>query len=352
MTDKINTAIIGYGFSGSVFFAPFLHLHEGFQLIGAVERKTKKIQKEYGYVKSYDSVDELLMDERVELVVVNTPIGTHYDLARKVLEAGKHAIVEKTFTNNAAQALALYSLAKEKGLHLFVYQNRRFDSDFLTVEQVIASGRLGKIVEANISYDLYIPESRGDVHTEQPESGGEFNNRGSHVTDQAVKLFGLPDAVFADFAAFRPNSPVEDYFEVTLIYADKRVKIRATDISVANQPAYIIHGLKGTFLKSRSDIQEERLLKGEQPDSKPWSVEEEKELGVLTCFNDGKKVVETIPTEDGNYYNYFEAVYQTMRHDAPSPVTGWDGYKTMLVMDAARKSVAERKIIAIDKSKL
>ncbi|WP_313385508.1 Gfo/Idh/MocA family oxidoreductase [Chishuiella sp.] len=350
--NKINTAIIGYGFSGSIFFAPFLHLHDGFELIGAVERNSKKIQKDYDYVKSFDTIDELLNDNTIELVVVNTPIDTHYELAKKVLEAGKNIIVEKTFTNNAEQALELFELAKSKNLHLFVYQNRRFDSDFLTTEKVINSGKLGKIVEATISYDFYIPKTRGNVHTEQALSGGEFNNRGSHIIDQTIKLFDVPDAVFADFSAFRPNSPVEDYFEVILIYPDKRVKVRATDISLANQHGYIIHGINGSFLKSRSDIQEERLLDGEKPKSTPWSSEDKSEQGKLTYLENGEKVVETILTEDGNYYNYFEAVFQSIRNNAPSPVTGWDGYKTMLVMDAARESAATKKVINIDKSKL
>lgn len=352
MTQKINTAIIGYGFSGSIFFAPFLHLHAGFELKGAVERNTKKIKKDYEYVKSYESVEELLEDESVELVVVNTPIDTHYDLAKKVLLSGKNAIVEKTFTNNAEQAWELYELAESKNLHLFVYQNRRFDSDFLTVEKIINSGKLGHIVEATISYDFYIPEIRGDFHTEKPLSGGEFNNRGSHIVDQAVKLFGVPDKVFADFASFRPNSPVENYFEVTLFYTDKRIKVRATDISVENQPGYIIHGLNGSFLKSRSDIQEERLLNGEKPKAEHWSFEEEKEHGTLTYLEDYKKITEKVLTEEGNYYNYFEAIYQTMIYNAPAPVTALDGYKTMLVMDSARKSVLEGKSISIDQSKL
>lgn len=344
---KIKTIILGYGFSGSVFFAPFLDLHPGFELRGALERNTKKIQKDYPYTKSYDTLEEVLNDNDVELIVVNTPIDTHYKLAKKALEAGKHTIVEKAFTNNAFEALELCEIAQKKQLHLFVYQNRRFDSDFLTVKKVIESNVLGKIVEMNISYDFYIPQIRGDVHTEQPLSGGEFNNRGSHITDQAISLFGLPDAVFADFVAFRPHSPVEDYFEVTLIYPDKRVKLRATDISVSHQPGYVVHGLEGSFLKSRSDIQEERLLKGERPKSTPWSFEEPNEKGKLTYVKNGEKTQQHIATEDGNYYNYFEAVYQSLRLDKPFPITGIDGYKTMLVMDAARKSVAESKIISL-----
>jgi scyllo-inositol 2-dehydrogenase (NADP+) len=200
---KINTVILGYGFSGSIFFAPFIDLHPGFKFTGALERSKKKIENDFPGARSYDTLEQVLMDKEVDLVVVNTPINTHYELAKQVLAANKNVIVEKTFTSNAPQAMELYNLADEKELHLFVFQNRRYDSDFRTVEKVLRQGKLGTIVEATLSYDFYIPEVRGDVHTEHPLSGGEFYNRGSHIADQAIKLFGLPTAVFADFAAFR-----------------------------------------------------------------------------------------------------------------------------------------------------
>lgn len=350
MTDrKINTVILAYGVSGSVFFAPFLHLHEGFELRGAWERTHKKIQKDYPYVKSYASLEEVLADKDIELIVVNTPIDTHFSYTKQVLEAGKHAIVEKTFTNTAAEAKELHELATAKGLHLFVYQNRRYDSDFLTARKVLSSGKLGRLAEATISYDIHHPTLRngGTAHTEKPGSGGEFNNRGSHITDQALVLFGMPDAVFADFSTFRAGGEVEDYVEVILYYKDKRVKLRETDISVHRQDAYIFHGEEGSFFKSRSDMQEDRLSGGAKPAATHWCDEPENEEGRLYYTKNGQKQKEIIPAEDGNYYNYFEAVYQCIANGAPAPVTGLDGYKTMLVMDAARKSVAEGKIIEI-----
>lgn len=346
--NKINTAILGYGFSGSVFFAPFLAIHPGFNLVAALERNKKRIQADYPDVTSYEKLDELLYDENIELVVVNTPIDTHCELAKAALEAGKHVIVEKTFTTSADQALALQQLALDRNLQLFVYQNRRFDSDFLTVEKVLRSAKLGEVVEASLSYDLYLPQVRGDVHTEQPWSGGEFNNRGSHVVDQAVKLFGLPNAVMADFAAFRPHSPVEDYFELTLTYVDKRVKVRGTDIACGQQPAYVLHGLKGSFIKSRSDRQEELLLQGQKPSALEWWSEEPTDFGHLTYELEGQIMTEPVESEAGNYYHYFEGVYQSLRHGVAVEVSGIDGYKTMLVMDAARRSAREGRWIKIE----
>ncbi|TRZ43988.1 Gfo/Idh/MocA family oxidoreductase [Robertkochia solimangrovi] len=347
---KINTVILGYGFSGSIFFAPFLHLHEGFTLKGAWERSEKKIQKDYSYVNSYESLAEILADESIDLVVVNTPIDTHYTYAKEVLKAGKHVIVEKAFTNTAAEAKELCELAKNMDLHLIVYQNRRFDSDFLTAKKILKSGKLGPLKEVNIAYDIHHPQLRegGEAHTEKPVSGGEFNNRGSHITDQALNLFGLPTAVFADFATFRKGGTVEDYVNAILFYPDKRVKLHETNIAVRRQDAYVFHGLEGSFFKSRSDMQEDLLLTGAKPSKGPWCAEPENEEGHLYYFSNGERIKETIPTEIGNYYNYFEAVYRALVYGEPVPVTGWEGYHTMLVMDAVRKSVNTGSIVEID----
>lgn len=346
--NKINTVILGYGFSGKTFFSPFLHAHEGFELRGAWERSKKNIQKDYPEAISYGSLDLVLDDKEVDLVVVNTPIDTHYEYARKALEAGKHVIVEKAFTTCAEEAKTLHELAKSHSLHLFVFQNRRFDSDFRTVKKVLASGKLGELVEATFSYDFYIPEIRGDVHTEHPKSGGEYNNRGSHITDQAVSLFGIPEAVLADFAAFRADSNVEDYFNVTLMYPDKRVVLRATDISLEHQPGYVLQGRRGSYIQDRTDFQEDLLLQGTLPNEKDWSRSELYKRGVLAYMTEEGKVIEEIPSESGNYYDYFEGVYQTLRHERPAHVTGYDGYRTMVVMDAARRSAEEGRRIKID----
>ncbi len=343
----INAVLLGYGFSGKTFFAPFLDISEHFNLKGAWERTKKKIQNDYSYTKSYDSLQSVLEDEEVDIVVVNTPIDTHYQYAKKVLEAGKHAIVEKAFTTTAEEAKDLNLLANKNGLQLFVFQNRRYDSDFKTVVKVLESGKLGELVEATISYDFYVPQIRGDVHTEHAGSGGEFNNRGSHITDQAVKLFGIPEAVLADFAALRPNSPVEDYFLATLIYPDKRVKLRATDISLESQPGYVLHGRNGSYIQDRTDIQEERLLAGAIPNREDWVVHQNHKKGTLTFLENNEIVTHLVKSEIGNYFAYFDAVYETIANNAPAPVSGLDGYKTMIVMDAIRKSAKEGRRIEI-----
>ena len=184
--QKIKTALLSYGMSGKVFHAPFLELHEGFELIGSWERSKQLIRKEYPKTKSYPSLESILEDKEIDLVIVNTPTDTHFDYAKKVLLAGKHVLVEKAFTTNVAEAEELASLAKEKNLKLSVFQNRRWDSDFKTVKDVLDKGLLGEIVEAEFHFDRYSPSLSVKAHKETLSSGsGILMDLGPHLIDQA-----------------------------------------------------------------------------------------------------------------------------------------------------------------------
>jgi predicted dehydrogenase len=157
--------------SGRLFHAPFVDQHPGFNLAGCWERSRKLIGQDYPSVRSYDSLDELLADDAVDLVVVNTPTYTHYDFAKKVLHGGKHLVVEKAFVGNAEEAKELRDLAKNVGRKLSVFQNRRWDSDFQSVRQVLRDGVLGDIVEANLAYSRFDANLSPKVHKEDPDIG-------------------------------------------------------------------------------------------------------------------------------------------------------------------------------------
>jgi predicted dehydrogenase len=188
---KIKTALLSYGMSGKVFHAPFLELHPGFELLGSWERSKKLIQEDYPEVKSFASIESILEDESIDLVIVNTPVATHFEYAKKVLLAGKHAVVEKAFTTTVAEAQELESLAKEKNSKLSVFQNRRWDSDFKTVKKIIDANLLGEIVEAEFHFDRYNPVLSPKQHKETANSGaGILKDLGPHLIDQALFLFG------------------------------------------------------------------------------------------------------------------------------------------------------------------
>ncbi|QNL50929.1 Gfo/Idh/MocA family oxidoreductase [Olivibacter sp. SDN3] len=346
--QKIKTALLSYGMSGSVFHAPFVDLHPNFDLAGAWERSKKLIQKDYPEVTSYPSLESVLEDESIVLVVVNTPTGTHYEFTKKVLEAGKHAVVEKAFTITAAEAQELAILAGSKGLKLAVFQNRRWDSDFKTVKKVVESDMLGEIVEATFSYEAYLPKLNTKAHLEEPSpAAGLIRDRGPHMIDQALCIFGYPNAVFADLGIMRTDSRVNDYFELILYYSDKRVRLKGGFLAREMAPSYIVHGKKGSFLKSRADQQENRLLAGEKPNNSDWCEEPESERGILHAERKGEAFKELVPTEKGNYIDFYEGVFRAITDDKPEPVTPDEGVQTMKIIEAAIASDEQKAVIEL-----
>ena len=343
--QKIRTALLSYGMSGKVFHAPFISFHKGFELIGSWERSKKLIREDYPSVKSYATMEALLEDD-VDLVIVNTPVDTHYEYAKKVLLAGKHAIVEKAFTTTVAQAQELAALAKERGVKLAVFQNRRWDSDFKTVQKIILEKKLGDIVEAEFHFDRYNPLLSPKSHKETVNSGaGILKDLGPHLIDQALCLFGLPQSVFADIRITREHSLVDDYLDILLYYPDFRVRLKAGFFVRETVPSYMIHGKKGSFLKPRGDVQEDDLKAGKKPNLDTWGKEQKDKEGTLHTEIENDIFNAKVPTLQGNYYDYFDGVYNSISNDTPEPVTAQDGVHVMQIIEAAIQSSAQKKVI-------
>ncbi len=343
--QKIKTALLSYGMSGKVFHAPFIAFHPGFELVGSWERSKKLIHQDFPAVKSYATIEDLLEDT-VDLVIVNTPVETHYEYAKQVLLAGKHVIVEKAFTTTVVQAKELAAIAKEKGLKLTVFQNRRLDSDFKTVQKIISDGVLGEIVEAEFHFDRYNPILSPKKHKETANSGaGILKDLGPHIIDQALCLFGLPKSVFADIRITREHSLVDDYFDILLYYSSFRVSLKAGFFVREAIPAYVIHGKKGSFLKPRADVQEDELKLGNKPNLDTWGTESIEKQWLLHTEINGEIVKQQIPTLQGNYYDFFDGVYHSIIQNAIEPVTAQDGVHVMQIIEAAIQSSAKKKAI-------
>jgi predicted dehydrogenase len=333
--------------SGRVFHAPFLQVNPGFTFYSVWEREKNLAAAIYPSVRTCRTLDELLADEAVELVIVNTPNYTHFDYARQSLLAGKHVIVEKPFTLTEEEGLELIALAAAKGRKLSSYQSRRFDSDYRTVKKVLDSGVLGKIVEAEFHYDRFTPALSPKLHKETPGPGrGLLYDLGSHLIDQALQLFGDPEAVFADIFIIRDASKVDDYMELLLFYPGYRVRLKSSYLVREPMPAYSLFGHGGSFLKSRTDVQERHLLAGEMPGGADWGVEPDNERGLLHAEIAGTIVREYIPSERGEYMDYFTGIYEAIRNDKPLPVTAEEGTRIIRVIEKAYASVKEKKIVS------
>lgn len=349
MSKKIiNTALCSFGMSGTVFHAPFINLNDGFNLYAVLERNSNKAELKYPNIKTFSSLEELLKDDNIDLVIVNTPNITHYEIAKKVIHSAKHIIIEKPFTATSQQAKELIVLAKNKNVKLSVFQNRRFDSDFRTVKKVLSENILGEIVDAEIHYDRYVPELSYKVHKETAAVGvGCIYDLGSHIIDQGIQLFGMPNAVFAELRINRKDSKVDDYFDVKLYYSKHSVTLKASYFVKEPLPSYILHGKKGSFLKSRADVQETDLQSGKKIDFENWGIESEKEMGLLNVIVEGKNINKKIPTLNGNYGEYYDQMYHAITNNKTVPVSGEDALQVIQIIEAAIKSNIEKRVIEL-----
>jgi scyllo-inositol 2-dehydrogenase (NADP+) len=344
--QPINTAICAFGMSGWVFHAPFISTNAGFNFYAVLERSKNLAQQKYPLVKVFRTLEEMLADDAIELIIVNTPNNTHFNFCKRALMAGKHVICEKPFTVTVAEADELILLAHAQQKKISVYQNRRYDSDYKTIQSVLDKKLLGKMVEAEFHFDRYKLELSAKIHKETAGLGtGALYDLGSHLIDQAIQLFGMPNAVFADIAVMRPLSQVDDYFELLLYYPTSRVRIKSSYQVREALPGYILHGSKGSFIKPKTDVQEAQLLSGKLPTNDDYGIEPVSEHGLLHTESKEKIIKEYIPSLRGNYAAYYEGIYQAIRHDDPLPVTAEDGRKVIKIIEAAFKSNHEKCVI-------
>ncbi len=344
---KIKTALLSYGMSGKVFHAPFVDLHPGYELMGSWERSKKLIQTDYPGVTSYPTLESVLESD-ADLIIVNTPTATHFEFTKMVLGAGKHAIVEKAFTTTVAEAEELAALAREKGLKLAVFQNRRWDSDLKTVKKIYDDGVLGELVEAEFHFDRYTPELSPKLHKEIPSPGaGTLKDLGPHLIDQALYLFGMPQAVHGDLRITRANSQVDDWLDITLYYPELRVRLKSGYFNREMIPSFILQGKKGSFLKNRGDVQEDQLKLGLKPNLSDWGTEDKVNEGLLHTELDGAIIRQKIPTLQGNYYDYFDGVYQSIANNLPEPVSAQDGINVMKIIEAVYQSSDQKKLVVL-----
>lgn len=334
--------------SGKLFHAPFVESHPDFELTAIVERSKNESKEKYPNAKIYRSVEELLTDDTLQLIIVNTPTHTHYEYVKAALQKGKHVIVEKPFTVLVKEAEELNALAQKNNLLLSVYHNRRYDGDYLAVKKVIEEKLLGELREVEIRYDRYRTTASGKQHKEGDLPGaGTLYDLGSHLIDQALQLFGRPDALFADLATMRENVEAVDYFELLLFYKKMRVRLKATVIARETYYAYIIHGMKGSFLHHRSDRQEQQLLDGVVPSVKPWCALSPEPNGILHTEINCEIIKKHLTSLPGNYMDYFTSIYKALTGQGANPVPAADAVQTAEIIEAAIKSAKEKRMITL-----
>ena len=344
----INTALVSFGMSGKVFHAPFIAANPNFNLVGCWERSSKNIEAAYPGTKSYNSYEELLADDSIELVIVNSPNDTHFTYAKSALLAGKHVVVEKAFTITAKEAEELDLLANSKSLKLAVYHNRRYDADFLTLQKLITDGEIGALQDVQISFERYRTTLSPKKHKESVSPGaGLLYDLGPHLVDQAILLSGLPIAVFADIRITRKVSIIDDYFTLILYYPSHRITLTSGMFFMTEGPGYKVYGTKGCFIKNRSDVQEAELIAGKLPNSPNWGTEAIEDYGVLYTDMNGIITHKVIPSIPGNYGLFYDKMADAILNNGPLPTTAAEGTNIIRVLEAARNSAFNKRVVGI-----
>ena len=345
MAAPLNVAILGYGFASKVFHAPLIANVPGLRLAAIVSRDPAKVAADWPEVPVVATPEAVFADPSIDLVVVPTPNPTHAPLARAALEAGKHVVVDKPFTVTLAEARELHAVAERSGCVLSVFQNRRWDADFLTLRDVIAGGELGRLVHFESHFDRYRPYLRNAWREEAAPGIGLWYDLGAHLADQALQLFGTPDSITLDLAAQRDGSRVCDWFHAILRYGTLRCVLHASTITAQPAPRFTVHGTLGSFVKWGLDPQEDALKAGQRPAASDWG--HDPLPAQLTTCPDATPQTRTLACRAGDYPAYYAAVRDAILGHAPNPVDARQGIRVMGLLELGVRSHAEGRTLPV-----
>lgn len=353
----IQVGLIGFGFAGRTFHAPVISAVEGLRLAAILQRHGDEAARAYPEARLVRSLPEMLDVGSIRLIVVATPNDSHFSLAKECLLAGCDVVIDKPFAPTYVEAAELAELAERQGRLLSVYQNRRWDGDFKTLRALIASGELGRVVRYESYFDRFRPGLRTGAWREQAGPGsGVLFDLGPHLIDQALALFGPPQAVSADVRVERDGAVADDAFDIVLHYPGLRACLRATMLASRPGPHYLVHGTRGSYIKYGLDPQEDALKRGERPgQSNTWGREPNEAWGTLVLGAIGSPndrgipahagEERKIPTDAGDYRGYYENVRDALVKKTELAVTPAAALRVMRVIELARQSSQERRVL-------
>jgi len=340
----IGVGVVGFGMASRVFHLPTIAAVPGLRLTAIVQRTGDEARAAYPQTKLLRSAEELLADGDIDLVVIATPNDTHFPLAEQALLAGKHVVVDKPFTIREAEAERLAALSHERGRVLSVFQNRRHDGDFLTVRELITKGELGRLVAFEAFYDRFRPEVRQRWREQAGDGTGILFDLGPHLIDQALELFGEPEAVDGRVLRERDGAQTHDAFELTLRYPHLRVHLGSTMLAVRKRPRFFLRGTRGSFVKYGVDPQEANLAAGDHYASPDWGLEKEEAWGTVYLSAGGDKSIhQPMATHPGDYRAYYRDIATAIRERRAPSVTPEQGVRVMRVIELVLASNREAR---------
>ena len=343
MSRKLVIAHIGNGKSTNRYHLPFSLNRPDKIKVKAIYQRTMRpnVWGNIEGVEYTDDLEKILNDKEIDVVIVNTPSEAHYSMAKKVLEAGKHCVVEKPFATNVEDAAELFKLAKEKGVTVQCYQNRRFDSDFLTVQKVIESGKLGKIFEVCMHYDYYRAATPENEKTYNRDHAFLYTHA-CHTVDQVVAYFGKPQKVISDVRQLLGAGRMNDYFDLDFFYDGLKVTVQSSYFRAKIRPSFEVYGTRGTFIKAEQDRQEADLKKFYLPAGhSDFGIDAPENYGTIIYYDDaGEYHEEKVKSEVGDYARFYDALFETIINGAPQLVTEEQTMEQMKILADAGKDLA------------
>ncbi|KJZ15135.1 oxidoreductase [Marinomonas sp. S3726] len=334
---SIKTAIVGYGFSSKTFHIPFITTTDAFRFVAVSSSKKDAVLADWPEVSHYQSADEMIVNTEADLIIITAPNDVHYALAKLALENGKHVLIEKPFVTRSQDGEALIKLAKEKGLLLSVYQNRRYDGDFLTVKRLIEEEKLGEVRVYESHFDRFRPNVQQRWREVATDGGGILYDLAPHLLDQVITLFGLPQSLSASCKVMRKGGSTTDYFHLTLHYPEREVILVANLFCSGPNLRFQVQGDKASYLKYGLDPQEDCLRAGELPLGDNWGAEKLTEFGKL--YDDEN--VELIPTEKGCYQNFFADLAKAISTGDFDPMGAEQSLNSIRLIELALESEAQ-----------
>ena len=347
MKSPLRVGIAGYGMAARVMHVPFLMASKNFRIVTVLERNGNDAEKNIPGIRTVKNIEDLVSDNEVDLVIITTPNDSHFLYAEKAILAGKHVVVEKPFTNTVNEAAILIELAKRKNVILSVYQNRRYVADFLTIKKILEQQLLGEVLEFEAHFDRYRPEAKPKAWREENKPGsGVLYDLGAHLIDQALALFGLPTAIYAEVKMQRPHARADDYFDIDLYYETHKVILKAGMMVREPGPRYTINGTKGSFIKYGEDPQEALLKQGVSPVSVDWGKESEENYGLIHTEVNGETVRKKYPSEQGSFGWYYQDLYDAIVNGAVLKVQPQHGFNTIKLIELAFISNKKKAVVS------
>lgn len=334
MTTPIRTAIVGFGSVAEKMHAPLIDVCPKLDLVASVERHHNKCKSIYPKVSTFRSLDELLSSDNADLVVITTPNEFHFPMAKQCLEAGKHVVVDKPVTIYAHEAEELHKIAEQKGLICSVFHNRRFDGDFRTIQKLLKEGTLGELVYLESHFDRFRPQVSENWREKNVPGNGITFDLGSHLIDQVVLLFGLPNWIQADIRKQRTGAVADDYFDITLDYGSLKARVTAGVLVNAPTPKFLLLGKNGSYQRFGLDVQEAAFKAGKKPIGEDWGVESEESWGKLFL----NEQVAPYQTVAGDYRIFYQNVADAISEGKELEVSIPQTISVLKIIEAAFKS--------------